>query len=96
MKIKIEREEVPMVRVAGSLFKVGTLYYCKSGPNQHHAYILKRIFKNSDNEWMFKLGEQVFDETSAVAHLDYDDPQYFRRCECGFSCEGYVQKGWAW
>lgn len=96
MKIKIEREEEQAVRVAGSLFKVGTLYYCKDGPNQFHAYYMKRIFKGSDNEWVFKLGEHTYDQSSAVAYLEWDTIDHYRPCECGFLCEGFVQKGWKW
>lgn len=96
MKIKIERENVDVVRVAGQLFKVGTLYYCKGGPHQHHAYYLTKIFKNLEGEWMFKIGEHTYDTPAAISHLDYEEPAHYRKCECGFLCEGYVEKGWTW
>lgn len=94
-KIKIEKVNKEDLVVNGKVYKKGWFYHVTSGDNIHHAYYLKSIYK-VDKDWMLRLGEQVYDAETATMFLEISHPFNYRKCECSFTCDGYVLRDWKW
>lgn len=94
-KIRIEREDKLDVVVNGKVFFKDSLYHVNEGDDKHHAYYLKRIYKEG-RDWMLKMGEHDYDAEIRCNDLEKVHPMNYRKCECSFTCEGYVLKDWSW
>lgn len=94
-KIKLEREEKLDVVVAGRVYKVGTLYHVISGDDRNHAYVVSKIYKVG-RDWMLKLGEHDYDIEIRGQDLEASDMMNFQKCQCAFTCEGYILKTFQW
>lgn len=94
-KIKLEREEKLDVIVGGRVYKVGALYRVIAGEDRNHAYIVKQIYKVG-RDWMLKLGERDYDIEIRGQDLEPSDMINFDKCQCAFTCEGYILKGFQW
>lgn len=95
MKIKIEREDKTDLVVAGKVFVKGRLYRVTAGEDQNHAYHLKHIYKEG-RDWMLRMGEQSYDAEIRYQDLEETSIADCRKCDCSFTCEGYVMKNFTW
>lgn len=94
-KLKIEREDKLDLVINGKVFLKDTLYHVIAGDDIHHAYYLTKIYKDG-RDWMLRLGEHDYDAEIRFNDLEASHPMSFRKCECSFTCEGYVLKGFTW
>lgn len=94
-KIKIDKEEKLDVIVGGKVYKVGSLYHVIANEDRNHAYILKQIY-NVGRDWMLRMGEHDYDAEIRGTDLQVSDMMNFDKCQCSFTCEGYVLKGFRW